>query len=183
MQGHYTPDFAARFWARVDRSGACWPWMGARQSRGYGETWNGRVMLAHRVAFELTNGPIPDDLHICHTCDNPPCCNPSHLFAGTRSDNMQDMLSKGRGIKAGQHARGDRNGRRTHPERYANVRPAPMPGERNPKAKLTAEQVLEIRRLRSSGGVTQAELSRRYGVSQAKISQIVLGQVWKHLLP
>lgn len=114
-----------RFWSLVDRSGECWVWVGSRFSNGYGQfRIGGRSVGAHRVAWELTNGPIPNGLHICHHCDNPPCVRPSHLFAGTHSVNMQDAMNKGRALNLGRFlrehpervARGDRSGARLHPE-------------------------------------------------------------------
>lgn len=94
-----------RFWPRVDKSGDCWLWTGARMKNGYGVVWLaepiGRMGLVHRVAWELTNGPIPDGLFACHRCDNPPCCNPDHLFLGTVRDNALDMVAKGRSIGHG----------------------------------------------------------------------------------
>lgn len=90
-----------RFWPRLDQSGgpeACWPWTGSRTRTGYGKcSVDGRHVAAHRLAWQLTNGPIPDGLHVLHRCDNPPCCNPGHLFLGTHTDNVRDMLAKGRG--------------------------------------------------------------------------------------
>ena len=104
-----------RFWAKVDRSGgpdACWIWTGGRKGRGYGEFYKDhRLLGAHRVAWELAIGPIPNGLDCLHSCDNPPCCNPAHLFLGTQADNNADMVAKGR------DARGDKNGSRLHPER------------------------------------------------------------------
>jgi hypothetical protein len=95
--------FEERFWARVDSSGGlwgCWPWMGARERNGYGQLGNRilrKHLKAHRVAYELAVGPIPEGFLVCHACDNPPCCNPSHLFVGTGADNTHDMIAKGRG--------------------------------------------------------------------------------------
>jgi hypothetical protein len=90
----------ARFWAKVDKSagdGGCWPWTGAVNSDGYGNFGKGRGSAkAHRVAWEMSVGPIPDGLQVLHHCDNPPCCNPAHLFLGTHTDNMRDMVRKGR---------------------------------------------------------------------------------------
>lgn len=75
----------------------CWEWEGSRYPSGYGAVkWNGRVIGAHRLAWIEAFGPIPDGLDVCHHCDNPPCVRPSHLFLGTRSDNMRDAVSKGR---------------------------------------------------------------------------------------
>jgi hypothetical protein len=193
MQIQYTPEFIERLWSRIDKQGPipphcpnlgpCWTWARGRTGAGYGETWDGRaVLLVHRVVYELTFGQIPDGLFVLHHCDNPPCCNPSHLFAGTHSDNMRDMMAKGRGIRPEQRARGDRNGHRLHPERYSAPPPNPMPGTRHPKSKLTDGQVREIRSLYASGTIRQSALGIRFGVSQVKISQIVRGVVWKHLL-
>lgn len=95
-----------RFWKRVATAGPdeCWEWTGSRHKRGgYGQvtaTINGvrRPWKAHRIAWELANtAEVPEGLEVCHTCDNPPCCNPTHLFVGSHADNMADMKSKGRG--------------------------------------------------------------------------------------
>ena len=97
----YRERFPQIFWARVDRSAgdeACWPYTGSRRGNGYGRLrLFGKYELAHRVAYRLTAGDIPDALHVCHRCDNPPCCNPAHLFVGTHQDNMNDKVAKGRG--------------------------------------------------------------------------------------
>lgn len=93
----------ARFWAKVARGsdGECWPWTGTR-SKGYGIFHLSRTQskqqtqFAHRFAWEITNGPVPDKLSVLHHCDNPPCVNPNHLFVGTLGDNLQDARSKGR---------------------------------------------------------------------------------------
>jgi hypothetical protein len=93
-----TPD---RFWAQVERRDPdeCWPWQGRRMPHGYGTLHHPgrRTSYAHRVAWEFTNGAIPDGLIVMHTCDNPPCANPRHLRVGTMRDNMQDREAKGRG--------------------------------------------------------------------------------------
>jgi hypothetical protein len=96
---------AVRFWKKVDQSGgpdACWVWTAGRGgTMGYGSFQMGTYrnthhVRAHRMAWELTNGPIPAGKYVCHRCDNPPCCNPAHLFLGTQGDNLRDMYAKGR---------------------------------------------------------------------------------------
>lgn len=90
----------SRFWAKVDTAGgidACWPWSGNRIAKGYGIfTHRGRNAGAHRTAYQYAVGQIPDGLWVLHRCDNPPCCNPAHLWLGTATDNNRDMIAKGR---------------------------------------------------------------------------------------
>lgn len=108
VESRYTPpcgfsvlgvSVSQAFWDRVRLvpDTGCWEWTGPRNACGYGTTnVENRSALAHRVAWELLRGPIPDGLLVCHKCDNPPCCNPDHLFLGTQADNMQDAARKGR---------------------------------------------------------------------------------------
>lgn len=87
------------FWSHVDIQGAneCWPWKNVRTRQGYGtKKVSGKWVYSHRMAYEYAFGPIPDGLLVCHKCDNPPCCNPNHLFLGTGRDNVRDAISKGR---------------------------------------------------------------------------------------
>lgn len=99
---------ALRFWQRVERGPNCWLWSGGTNERGYGKISddNRRPAYAHRISWEMTNGPIPEGLYVCHHCDNPRCVNPSHLFLGTQKDNLRDMSTKGRGNRY--------NARKTH---------------------------------------------------------------------
>lgn len=153
----------ARFWSKVDRreSDACWLWQASDNGK-YGQIvirLNGRMyhLHAHRVAWELTHGPIPDGLFVCHTCDIPRCVNPAHLFLGTQADNMADMVAKGRA--------------RALP-------PPPTIGEKHPQAKLTWRDVREMRQLRAQGWTLQA-LADRFGVTLSNVGLIVTGKTWK----
>lgn len=88
-----------RFWSRVHKGDDCWLWMGSTNNKGYGTIHDptvGRNVYTHRVSYELNIGPIPSGLEVCHTCDNPPCVRPDHLFVGTHQENMRDMVVKGR---------------------------------------------------------------------------------------
>lgn len=162
-----------RFWSHVDTRGPdeCWPWMASRGGKGYGafNTTGGNQVYAHRFAYELVKGPIPEGLGVCHSCDNRPRCNPAHLCPGTQLDNMHDAVSKGR------TASGERNGSRTHPERQAR-------GERHGSAKLTEANVREIRRL-SAEGHTQTAIGGLMGVDHGTVWRIVRGETWRHVLP
>lgn len=113
VRGHYRrdlmqrPALAERFWAKVDRRGPeeCWPWIGTIDVYGYGAlSRDGRVVKAHRMALELHSGVIPDNHSVCHRCDNPPCCNPAHLFAASQAENLLDMYRKGRARPFGRAA-------------------------------------------------------------------------------
>jgi hypothetical protein len=141
----------------VDRTAgpeACWPWTGYRNRGGYGRVYaDARMQYAHRLAWEQANGPIPAGLDICHTCDNPPCCNPSHLWAGTARENLRDAAAKGR------------------------LTAVFRTGEAATFHKLTWEAVRLIR-ARHAAGESERPLAREYGVSQPAIHYIVTGQTW-----
>lgn len=101
MQRHCTTCRCVRlheqFWAKVSKTGTCWLWTGKRYAKGYGCVARyDRGLLAHRIAYEYANGPIPLGLLVRHTCDNPPCVNPSHLILGTQADNLNDAIDRNR---------------------------------------------------------------------------------------
>lgn len=148
-----------RFWTKVDKSGNCWEWTAYRDGLGYGffrMTPAEPMWRAHRAAWTLVNGPIPEGMVVCHRCDNPPCVRIDHLFLGTNQDNVDDRVAKGR-----------------------SSRQVPHFGEASPNAKLTAAQVYEIRRRYAAGGVGQRELGEKFGISQTHIGRIVRGTRWK----
>ena len=92
------------FWKKVDISGDCWEWVGSRLPKGYGrigfkDETGKHIVLAHRFSYETFIGLIPEGLFVCHSCDNPPCIRPSHLWLGTKKDNAQDSVKKGRFVK------------------------------------------------------------------------------------
>lgn len=145
-----------RFWRRVARRGEseCWEWSGSRHPHGHGYVvLRGKVSYAHRKAWELANGrTVPAGMSVCHKCDNPPCCNPAHLFIGTHQENMADAAAKGRAMR----------------------------GERHVYAKLSDENVREIRR-RYANGEGVCHLARVYGVYHGAITKIVHRTGWKHV--
>ena len=169
---YYHRPLSERFWDHVDKHGPevrdlgpCWLWTAACYPNGYGQVGeNERMLLSHRVSYELHFGPIPEGLQVLHRCDVRNCVNPEHLFVGTQVENMRDMHDKGR------HSTVDRTG------------PDVPRGEKCGWAKLTDEQVREIRRAYAAREALQHELAARFGVAQTLVSQIVRGKVWKHLL-
>lgn len=145
----------------IDRAGEddCWEWVGSRDVNGYGtialrEDGVQVLRKAHRLAYQSFIGPIPEGMFVCHTCDNPPCCNPKHLFAGTPDDNMQDKTIKRR-------------------QSY---------GESHGNSLMTDADVLAIRSLpRSKDRRFIHELAHRYNVSYFCIWDIIKGRSWKHV--
>jgi len=169
IRSHYRAPrrpLAERFWSHVDRRGPdeCWLWLASGNDKGYGQinADNDKRVNAHRVAWELINGPIPKGKQVLHNCDvrypvgdttYRRCCNPAHFFLGTTQDNTKDMMSKGR------EARGERMG----------------------SAKLTGEQVCNIRDAFATGSITKHKLSRQYGISRTAIRKLISGETWSHI--
>ena len=162
---HKSTDPIARFWSKVDKSAdGCWLWTAGKQKSGHGFFFpkHGKIVRAHRYAWEITNGAIPDGLEVCHNCpggDNPSCVNPAHLWLGTQADNMRDMTEKGRRAK--------RN-------------PVDQWGEKNHQAKLTEGIVRQIKTM-AANGARQAEIMRATGVNRKNVWSVVHGETWKHV--
>lgn len=150
------------FWSHVDVRGPeeCWPWLASRRPTGYGAVNRGGTMTkAHRVAFEKAYGYWPEVVR--HRCDNPPCCNPNHLQAGTHADNVRDMHERGR---------------------YAGDRRQFARGESHGMAKLTHRKVDTMRALFGVGRFTRMELAQIYDVSYEHVCKIIKGRHFKPLV-
>lgn len=163
----------ARFMRKVDSSGECWTWLGATGEKGYGRFSIGgshkadgsrrnSMVAAHRFSYAAFVGPIPSGYGyhgtcVLHRCDNPRCVRPEHLFLGTNADNVHDM---------------DRKGRRVNGQ---------LRGSSHHAAVLTEEKVREIVRLHRVHGITQAQLSRDFGVCTSTVNHIFTGRLWRHL--
>lgn len=150
-------DVAERFWSKVDKTpgpDACWAWNGTHNTDGYGRfsIESDKSTNAHRFAYELTYGPIPKDKLACHVCDNPGCCNPSHIFIGTPTDNMRDKVRKGRQSK---------------------IVPRPRYGEHHHNHVLSEEQIKAIRDLYERCEWKQLALARIFSVKVQTIHEIV----------
>ena len=148
-----------RFWPKVNKTETCWLWIAAKKEFGYGVIGcpdrRGRTIRAHRVSWELANGKIPEGMFVLHKCDVPSCVNQDHLFLGTRQENVDDMVSKGRQARIG-------NGR----------------AEASPNSKLCWKDVREIRQ-RYSERETLVSIARSFSMNPATIAQIVKRKTWK----
>ena len=145
----------------------CWIWEGMKSHNGYGRfrIRGGKRIPAHRYSYELFKGKIKSGLLVCHSCDNPPCVNPEHLWMGTQKQNIDDMIKKKRGGFG------------------SGVDPNSVPklkGTAHPRAKLTDEKVKKMRQL-SKEGLTNRELGRLFNISEYTVSGIILGNEWKHV--
>jgi len=148
--------FEEWFWQqiKVDEQTECWIWQLALATRGYGQVSIKRKSYrAHRIAYELFYKESAKGKLVCHTCDNPPCINPHHLFLGTAKENTQDMIQKSRHYH----------------------------GERHHFAKLTAQAVLDMRNRHAKGDVTIAQLAREYGISEPSANRVIAGITWRHV--
>ena len=146
---------AERLDRRLDKSGECWLWTGYITSWGYGtiRDENGVKIPAHRAAWQVANGPIPEGMSVLHECDVRPCCNPVHLHLGTHIDNMREVCERERGTL----------------------------GESDKHAKLTESQVRAIRAQWDAGDVIQKDIAREYGITRSAVGYIVRRDTWRHI--
>jgi len=140
---------------KINADNGCWEWTGAVAGRGYGEMkipMTRRQEYAHRISYMIHYGEIPNGVLVCHTCDNPKCVKPSHLFLGTSKDNLQDMKEKDRHLR----------------------------GERNKMAKLTDEKVRAMHFLHGQG-LSTGKIAKGFKVSQSTVHKIIAGKAWEHI--
>lgn len=194
-EGHFVKTTTERFWAKVDKNGpvqphcpelgSCWVWTAYLNPGGYGAFgWPllRKTITAHRAAWLLEHGEIPEGLCVLHRCDHRRCVRIDHLFLGTLADNIADMHAKGR------ESRGDTHRSRTRPdsvvrgERHWSRRDPSLVarGTATAHAKLTDDAVREIRML-ASIGFSQYAIASMFGVSQRTISRAVRMECWKHV--
>jgi hypothetical protein len=143
----------------VYNSNECWIFIGGRSTQGYGyiSDGNGKKWRAHILSYTLNKGDVPEGMLVLHTCDNPSCINPDHLFLGNHQDNVDDMRAKNR-------------------DAYGHNK-----GEMNGQAKLTEDNVIIIKRLLASDQYTQDQIGAMFGVTRGAVKQIKRGITWRHL--
>jgi len=154
----FTENDEKRFWDKVDikSDNECWEWKAGLLETGRGAFWvNGKQIRAHRFSYETKVGHIPEDMLVCHVCDNGKCVNPNHLFVGTYKDNTQDMIKKGRKIT--------------------------LRGENDPKSKLTLAQAKEIYSMCKEKKSSQYKIGKLFNVSRSTVLSIWRGDNWKEI--
>lgn len=159
----YTTKDIVRFWDKVAITAnpdLCWVWVAYCDKVGYGRFGHHSNTLSHRIAWEISNGKSAGKLKVLHSCDNPSCCNPKHLFLGTQADNVADMMQKGRAATTEQ-------------------RSIPKRGELNPSHKLSNEQVSHIRKRYAEGGITQKQIAIEMCISRTAVVLIIGHKRWR----
>lgn len=163
--------------ANVKIKDNCWEWQKGKTKFGYGKiTYRNKFTLAHRISFLTFKGEISQDYSVLHSCDNPSCINPDHLWLGTQHDNVHDCIVKCRRNTATGWKHTDQTKIKLKNRRRPDKR-----GEKHHLAKLNCDNVKEIIHL-NNGGMKQAEIAEKFNLSQSTISKIVNKKRWPHLI-
>ena len=169
------PETIKAFIHKLEKQGDCWIWTASTRNKGYGAiAWKdpdtGKMIQerAHRLSYRLFVGENPSNLYVLHKCDNPACCNPDHLFLGTKADNNKDMVEKGRHVPGGTHCGHHYpNGNWKHGLDHHNV-------------KANEEIVREIRKDKET--MSYSQLKEKYGLSVTCLFKIVTRKTWHHVI-
>jgi hypothetical protein len=162
-------DHFQKLLAKAAKSGECVEFSGCLLPNGYGKVGHyGKTYLAHRFAWLANNAEIPDGMCVCHKCDNRKCINPEHLFLGTRTDNMRDMIAKGRQRFVGLNSKNWR-------------KPSSRKGSDNGMAVLDDKKVREIRTIRSELNLCTSDIAKLYGVAKVTIIRVLSKTNWNHV--
>lgn len=161
--GRKAIDPVIRFMQKVEKlsNDECWLYVGGKDKDGYGlfQFAVKKTIRAHRYSYEIYKGNIPDGILVCHSCDNPPCVNPKHLFLGTPKQNVEDCVKK---------------------DRRCKIRESYNIGASHPRSKITETQVLEMRSLMKDGA-SKKDMAKKYGISQSSAFDINCRRSWKHI--
>jgi transposase len=193
-----------RFESKINKTSLCWIWKGQICPTGYGAFWLRKNMTAHRASWILYHGEIPENLCVCHACDNRKCVNPKHLFLGTHKDNMQDCKDKGRLAPQKRQLNEEQENEVIHKyldgisqrkiakqygihqatlwryiHKYIPIKDCK--GEGNNKSKFTEKQIQEIRSLYIPRKMGAHRIAKKYGVEKSTIQRIIKRETWKHI--
>ena len=179
------PKALARFWSKVQESeSGCWEWTGCKTGfkAQYGSftPFGTKAGYAHRFSYEYHFGAIPEGMFVCHSCDNPGCVRPDHLFLGTPKDNTQDAKAKGR-LSTGVSSHNFQRATVKVMSEWYEPTDIKTRGEGNGLAKLTEQDVREIRKLASDKVMTLTDMAKHYGTCRSNIRQIITGKTWRHV--
>jgi hypothetical protein len=186
-----SPETIKAFLHKLEKQGDCWIWTASKRNKGYGAiAWkdheSGRMIQerAHRLSYLMYIGEIPDNLFVLHKCDNPACCNPDHLFLGTKADNNRDMVEKGRHVPGGTHCGENGKWRRgpNHPNYKEGLYVGKFRQNRenlHHNIKANPEMVVAIRKDKQT--MSYSQLTKKYPLKMTTLFKIVHRKTWKHI--